>query len=330
MDLSTNYMGLRLKNPLVAGASPLSKDLGSIRALEDAGIAAVVVYSLFEEQFTHAVGEYHHYETFGAESYAEALSYMPSLDYFPRGPEQYLDHVSNIKEAIDIPVIASLNGTTDGGWIDFSKQLEAAGVDGIELNVYMMATDPAISASGIENRYIEVLDAVKRTVSVPVAVKLHPFFSSLSHFANRLDERGVDALVLFNRFYQPDIDLETLEVVPNLVFSARHEMRLPLRWIAVLDPVIEASLAASTGIYTAHDVIKLMMVGADVTMLCAALLRDSPGGVVTELLRDIKDWMQVHEYESLHQLQGSMNHATCSNPGAFERANYMQALQSFV
>jgi len=330
MDLTTNYMGLRLKNPLVAGASPLSRDVGSVRQLEDAGIAAVVVYSLFEEQFAHAMGEYHHYETFGAESYAEALSYMPSLDYFPRGPEQYLDHVANIKEAVDIPVIASLNGTTDGGWIDFSKQLESAGVDGIELNVYMVATDPSVSASGIENRYLEVLDAVKRTVSLPVAMKLSPYFSSLSHFANRLDEHGVDALVLFNRFYQPDIDLETLEVVPNLVFSARHEMRLPLRWIAVLDPVVEASLAASTGVYTAHDVLKLMMAGADVTMLCAALLRDGPGSVVTELLRDLEDWMHVHEYESLHQLHGSMNHATCSNPGAFERANYMQALQSFV
>jgi len=330
MDLTTNYMGLRLKNPLVAGASPLSRDVDSVRQLEDAGIAAVVVYSLFEEQFTHAMGEYHHYETFGAESYAEALSYMPSLDYFPRGPEQYLDHVANIKEAVDIPVIASLNGTTDGGWIDFSKQLESAGVDGIELNVYMVATDASVSASGIENRYLEVLDAVKRTVSLPVAMKLSPYFSSLAHFANRLDEHGVDALVLFNRFYQPDIDLETLEVVPNLVFSARHEMRLPLRWIAVLDPVVEASLAASTGVYTAHDVLKLMMAGADVTMLCAALLRNGAGNVVTELIRDITDWMHVHEYESLHQLQGSMNHATCSNPGAFERANYMQALQSFV
>lgn len=330
MDITTNYMGLRLKNPLVAGASPLSKDVGSVRALEDAGISAVVVYSLFEEQFTQAVGEYHHYETFGAESYSESLSYMPSLDYFPRGPAQYLEHVTKIKQAVDIPVIASLNGTTDGGWIDFSKQLEAAGVDGIELNVYMVATDPSASASGIENRYLEVLDAVKRTVSVPVAMKLSPYFSALAHFANRLDERGVDGLVLFNRFYQPDIDLETLEVVPNLVFSARHEMRLPLRWLAILDPVVEASLGASTGVYTAQDVIKLMMAGADVTMLCAALLRESPATVVAEMLRDIKEWMQAHEYESLRQLHGSMNHATCSNPGAFERANYMQALHSFV
>jgi len=304
--------------------------VGSVRELEDAGISAVVVYSLFEEQFTHAVNEYHHYETFGAETFAEALSYMPSLDYFPRGPEEYLAHVANLKKAVDIPIIASLNGTTDGGWIDFSKQLESAGVDGIELNVYLIATDPSVSASGIENRYLDVLDAVKRTVSVPVAMKLSPYFSSLAHFANRLDEHGADALVLFNRFYQPDIDLETLEVTPNLVFSARHEMRLPLRWIAILDPAIEASLAASTGVYTAHDVLKLMMVGADVTMLCAALLRNGATTVVADLLRDIKDWMHVHEYESLHQLQGSMNHATCSNPGAFERANYMQALQSFA
>jgi len=330
MDLTTNYMGLRLKNPLVAAASPMSRDVGSVRAMEDAGISAVVVYSLFEEQFLRDVEAHDHYDSFGAESFPEALSYMPSLDYFPRGPQEYLEHVTQLKQAVDIPIIASLNGTTDGGWIDFSKQLEEVGVDGIELNCYLIATEPDVSASGIEDRYVEILRAVKRTVSVPVAMKLGPYFSSLAHFAKRLDEQGVDALVLFNRFYQPDIDLDTLEVVPNLVFSSRHEVRLPMRWIAILDPVIDASLAGSTGVYGAYDVLKLVMAGADVAMLCAALLRNGAASVVGEMLRGIDGWMQEHEYESLHQLHGSMNHTTCSNPGAFERANYMQALQSFV
>lgn len=330
MDLTTNYMGLRLKNPLMAGASPMSRDVNSVRAMEDAGISAVVVYSLFEEQFSHEVGAHEHYESFGAESFPEALTYIPSLDYFPRGPEEYLEHVTRLKEAVDIPIIASLNGTTDGGWIDFSKRLEEAGVDGLELNCYLIATEPDVSAAGVEERYLDILRAVKRTVSIPVAMKLGPYFSSLAHFAKRLDEQGVDGLVLFNRFYQPDIDLETLEVVPNLVFSSRHEVRLPMRWIAILDPIVEASLAATTGVYGAHDVLKLLMVGADVTMLCAALLRNGAGSVVHEMLRGIDEWMEEHEYESLQQLQGSMNHATCSHPGAFERANYMQALQSFV
>ncbi len=330
MDLSTNYMGLRLKNPLVAGASPLSRDVDRVRELEDAGISAVVMYSLFEEQLAHAEGETEHYEEFGAESYAEALSYLPSVTFFHNGPAEYIEHLSKLKDAVDIPIIASLNGATDGGWIDFSRQLEAAGADGIELNIYLLATDPSVSAAGIENTYTDVLDAVKRTVSIPVAIKLSPYFTSLAHFANRLDEHGADALVLFNRFYQPDIDLETLDVVPDLVFSARHEMRLPLRWVAILDPQIEASLAASTGVFTAADVIKLTMAGADVAMLCAALLRNGITQTVPRILREINEWLCEHEYESLHQLQGSMNHETCGNAGAFERANYLRALNSFT
>lgn len=330
MDLSTNYMGIRLKNPLVASASPMSRDIRSIRSLEDAGIAAVVMYSLFEEQIVHAIDESEHYEEFGAESYAEALSYLPSIDCFPRGPEAYTEHIRKAKEAVDIPIIASLNGTTDGGWIDFSRELEAAGADGIELNIYLLATDPSVSAAGIENTYVDILDAVKHTVSIPIAIKLNPYITSLAHFANRLDEHGADALVLFNRFYQPDINLESLEVIPDLVLSASHEMRLPLRWVAILDPLIDASLAATTGVYTAEDVIKLTLAGADVTMLCAALLRNDAAAKVIGILHGIEEWLCENEYESLHQLQGSMNHATCSNAGAFERANYLRALNSFI
>ncbi len=329
MDLATNYLGLRLKNPLVAGASPLSRVVSSVRMLEDAGIAAVVVYSLFEEQIEHDRRAHAHFEQIGTNSYAEAASYIPALDYVPRGPEGYVEHLGQVKQAVDIPVIASLNGSTLGGWIDYAKMLEQAGADALELNIYDIATDPDQSALDVEARYVEVLRAVKESVSIPVALKLSPFFSSLAHFARRVDECGVDGLVLFNRFYQPDIDLEELEVIPDLVLSAPHELRLPLRWIAILDPLLDASLAASTGIYTAADVLKLLLAGADVTMLCAVLLRDGPMAV-GELLRGVTEWMLEHEYTGLQQIRGSMNQRSCSNPAGFERANYMQALHTFT
>jgi dihydroorotate dehydrogenase (fumarate) len=329
MDLTTNYVGLRLKNPVVAGASPLSRDIDSIRALEDAGVSAIVLYSLFQEQIEHEHGAHEHFQQAGAETSAEALSYMPALDYFPRGPEEYVEHVGRAKEAVNVPVFASLNGTTIGGWVEYARKLQEAGADGLELNVYHLATDPEASASQVEDQYLEIVRAVKSAVRIPVALKLGPFFSSLAHFAKRLDESNVDGLVLFNRFYQPDIDLEALDVVPNLTLSAPHELRLPLRWIAVLDPLIDASLAASTGVYTAGDVLKLLLAGADVTMLCAALLRTGPS-VVTTILTELTNWLEEHEYEGVRQLKGSMNHRTSADPGAFERANYMQALQSYA
>ncbi|RME41721.1 MAG: dihydroorotate dehydrogenase-like protein [Planctomycetota bacterium] len=327
-DLTTNYLGLRLKNPLVAGASPMSREVGTVRALEDAGIAAVVVYSLFEEQIRHELEAHEHFEEWGTESYAEATSYFPRLDYFPRGPHEYVEHVGRIKEAVDIPVIASLNGTTPGGWVEYARMLQEAGADAIELNLYFVATDPAMDAAAVEQRYLDVLAAVRDQVSVPVAMKLSPFFSSLVHFARRLDGAGVDGLVLFNRFYQPDIDLEALEVKPDPALSAPHEMRLPLRWIAILDPVIDASLAASTGIYTHEDVLKLLMVGADVTMLCAVLLRNGPD-VISRILNGMSLWMEEHEYLSVHQMQGSMNQRGYGDAGAFERAHYMKALLAY-
>ena len=329
MDLATNYLGLRLKNPLVAAASPLSRDVGGVRSLEDVGMAAVVVHSLMEEQIEPAGRAHDHFATLGADSFGESLSYMPALDYTPRGPQEHLEHVARIKEAVDIPVIASLNGTTLGGWIDYAHMLQESGVDALELNVYHVAADPERSGPDVEARYLDILRAVKEKVSIPVALKIGPYFSSLAHFATQLDKCGVDGLVLFNRFYQPDIDLEEREVSPNLVLSAPHEIRLPLRWIAILDPIIDASLAATTGIYTASDVLKLLLAGADVTMLCAVLLRDGPD-VVRGILSDLTNWMVEHEYTGVAQLQGSMNCRKYGDPVAFERANYMQALHTYA
>lgn len=327
VDLATNYLGLRLKNPLIIGASPLTLDLDKVRQLEDAGVAAVVLPSLFQEEIEHEMAEQHHFSELGAHSHAEALSYSPRVDYSPRRLEEYARHLSSVKAAVDIPVIASLNGATLGGWTDYARMLQEAGADALELNVYTIASDPETTAMDVENRYIDILNAVKGTVSLPVALKLGPYFSAFAHFAKRLDEQGVDGLVLFNRFYQPDIDLEALEVVPDLSFSAAHEMRLPLRWIAILDSQLQASLAATTGVYNAHDVLKLLMVGADAVMCVAAVFRFGPRRI-TEILQGLEDWMQLHEYESVHQMQGSMNQRACSNPAAFERANYLRVLQS--
>ncbi len=327
-DLTTNYLGHRLTNPLVAGASPMSRSVSSVRALEDAGIAAVVVYSVFQEQIEHNVARHEHFEDFGVHAFPEALTYMPSAPVPCRGPDEYAAHVAAIKRAVNIPVFASLNGASLGGWVEYARVLDQASVDGLELNVYHVAADPEENAESVESRYVDILQAVKATVSVPVAMKIGPYFSSLAHFARRLDRAGADGLVLFNRFYQPNIDLETLDVVPDLALSAPHEMRLPLRWIAILDPIVEANLAATTGVYTASDVLKLLMVGADVTMLVATLLRNGPD-VVREILDGMERWMIEHEYVSVHQMQGSMNCRTVSDPAAIERTNYMLALQRY-
>ncbi|MFH0980259.1 MAG: dihydroorotate dehydrogenase-like protein [Planctomycetota bacterium] len=329
MDLSTQYLGLELKNPVVAASSPISRELDNLRRLEDAGLAAVVMYSVFEEQIEHETRAHEHYVEFGTHSFAEALTYAPPLEAYPRGPVEYVEHVRRAKEALDIPIIASLNGTTIGGWIDYAYKLEQAGADALELNVYSIAADPKVDAAGVEKRYLDVLREVKHTVKLPVSIKLVPYFSSLAHFAKRLDAEGADGLVLFNRFYQPDIDLETLEVVPDLALSAPHEMRIALRWIAILDPLVNASLAATTGIYTSFDVLKLLMAGADVTQLCATLLRNGMGAVGT-ILEGMKEWMEDHEYASVRQLQGSMNQRACPDPAAFERGQYMKALNAYA
>jgi len=328
MDLSTTYLGLKLKNPLVASASPLSKNLDNFKILEDAGISAIVNHSLFEEQITHEVGELQHFLSKGSESYAESLSYFPQVGDFNLGPEEYLSHIYKAKKAVKIPVIASLNAHTEGGWVTFAKQIQQAGADALELNVYFMATNPSMDGRYVEDVYLEILQQVKSVVTIPVAIKIGPYFSALSNMAKRLDKAGADGLVLFNRFYQPDIDLEELNVVPNLVLSTSYDMRLPLRWVGILYGHIKASLAGTTGIHTSEDVIKMVMSGADVTMLCSVLLKHGPAHAKV-ILEGVEKWMTEHEYKSITQMKGSMSQKSCVNPETFERANYMKTLQSY-
>jgi dihydroorotate dehydrogenase (fumarate) len=327
MDLSTSYLGLKLRSPLVPSASPLSDEIDNIKRLEDAGAAAVVLYSLFEEQIRYERYELHWHLTHGTESYPEALTYFPEPEEFEIGPEEYLRHISEAKQAVKIPIIASLNGSTLSGWTDFAKQIEQAGADALELNIYYIPTDPDLLGADVENNYLEILKAVKSEVTIPVAVKLSPFFSNFANMAKRLAETGANGLVLFNRFYQPDIDLESLEVTPNILFSTPMAMRLPLRWIAILYERVGVSLAATSGIHRGVDALKCLMAGADVTMVCSALLRH---GIkhLEAIQSEMTAWMEEHEYESVEQLKGSMSQKNCANPTAFERAQYMQAISN--
>jgi dihydroorotate dehydrogenase (fumarate) len=329
MKLETTYMGMKLKNPLVPSASPLSREISNIKHMEDVGASAVVLESLFEEQINSETEELNHYLTEGSESYAEALSYFPELDVYDFGPDEYLSHIRKSKESVDIPIIASLNGVSIGGWIDYAQKMEEAGADAIELNSYYLATNPNMSSQQIEDNYVEVLKAVKSSVKIPVAYKISPFFTSISAMAKRFDEVGADALVLFNRFYQPDIDLENLEVVPNLILSTSHSMRLPLRWIAILYGKIKANLGATRGIHQGTDAIKMLMVGADVTMVCSELLRN---GIVriSGILSEMTKWMEENEYESIEQMKGSMSYKSVAEPAAYSRANYMKVLKSYI
>jgi dihydroorotate dehydrogenase (fumarate) len=328
MDLKTTYLGLKLKNPLVPSASPLSRNLDSMKRLEDAGAAAIVMYSLFEEQIEHEAAELEHYLSYGTNSHVEALDYFPTPQDYNLGPEQYIELLHQAKQSLGIPVIGSLNGISTGGWIDYAKKMEQAGADAIELNIYYIPTDPALTSQEVEERYINVLHAVRRSVRVPVAVKLSPYFSSLAHVASRLDRAGANGLVLFNRFYQPDFELETMEIEPNVVLSTSDAMRLPLRWIAILHGMVKTSLAGTSGIHTAQDVIKMIMAGADVAMMCSALLKHGPRHITT-VLDDLNKWMVEHEYLSIEQMKGSMSQASVADPAAFERANYMKALNRF-
>ncbi len=329
MNLETSYMGLKLKNPLVPSAGPLSKELASLKQLEEAGAAAVVLHSLFEEQISYEASELEHYLSHGAESYSEALSYFPDAGDYKLGPDEYLEHIRKAKESLGIPVIASLNGVSTGGWIEYARKMQQAGADGLELNVYYIPTDPNVTSEQVEAVYLKVLKAVKDSVKLPVAMKLSPYFSAMSAMARKLDEAGADALVMFNRFYQPDIDLETLEVTPNLVLSSPLEMRLPLRWIAILYGHIKADMAITSGIASGADVLKAMMAGANVAQICSALLRKGPGELAA-MLRDMQNWMEEKEYESIEQMRGSMSQRSCPEPAAFERANYMKTLNSYV
>jgi len=329
MDLTTTYLGLTLKSPLVVGAAaPLTEDLGNIRWLEDSGAAAIVLHSLFEEQIRRERLEIHHHLEHGTESFPEALTYFPEPEVFHVGTDAYLDHIRTAKAMVDIPIIASLNGFTLGGWTDYAKQMEEAGADAIELNIYWIPTDVDMSGADVEQHYIDVLHAVENAVNIPIAVKLSPYFSNMANMAKRLCEAGADGLVLFNRFYEPDINIEDLEVEPSLILSHHSDMLLPLNWIAILHSRVSASLAATTGVSKAEDVVKMLMAGADVTMLVATLLRHGIGHLKS-IEEDLINWLQEHEYESLDVLRGSMSQRNSPNPSEFERVQYMRAIQSY-
>jgi dihydroorotate dehydrogenase (fumarate) len=329
MNLKTSYLGMKLRTPLVPSASPLSESLDGIKRMEDAGAAAVVLHSLFEEHLGQESKSLSHGFDLRSESLAEALPAYSEPTAFRIGPDRYFNEIASAKEAVAIPVIASLNGTTSGGWINYAKQIEQAGADALELNIYWIPTDPALSGAEVEKRYLEILTRVRAAVRIPVAVKLSPFFSSLPNMAKEHAEAGADGLVLFNRFYQPDINAEALDVEPHIVLSTSMAMRLPLRWIAILSGWIEADLAATSGIHRAIDVIKLLMAGADVTMLCSVLLQ-SGIGQIRVIEREMGEWMEKHGHDSVAELQGSMSQKNrhCSDPTAFERAQYVRGVST--
>jgi len=329
IDLSTEYLGLKLANPLVASSSPLTKDLDSLKRLEAAGAAAVVLPSLFEEQILAEQEALDQFLSRGADSFPEAQSYFPELPAYGVGPKAYLEHVGQAKKNLQIPVIASINGVTPGSWMRYAREIEQAGADALELNVYFLATSPDVDAQQIEDRYCALVREVKAQVRIPVAVKLAPYFTSLANMAHRLDRAGADALVLFNRFYQPDFDLEALEVTPNLTLSHSDELRLRLHWVALLSPRIRSELAITGGVHTAEDVVKGIMAGAKVVMMTSALLRNG-ASYIAELAGRLVEWMGQHEYESVDQMRGALNAAAAAQPEMFSRANYMKVLGSYT
>jgi len=321
-------MGLKLKHPVVPSASPLSESLDKIKRLEDAGAAAVVMYSLFEEQI---VGESHlldHYLSYGAESFAEALDYFPEMDSYNVGPHAYLDLLRRAKESVSIPVIGSLNGVSTGGWVEYARMIQEAGADAIELNIYYIPTDPAMTGAEVEQMYLDVVHDVKSNISIPLAVKVGPYFSSFANMAMRLSKAGADGLVIFNRFYQPDFDLERLEVVPNLTLSSAWELRTPIRWVSILYGKVPVDFAVTRGVHSYEDVLKGVMAGANVTMMASELLRNGVNRIGT-VVQEVTQWLEDHEYRSLQQARGSMSQRNVAEPAAFERANYMKVLQSW-
>ena len=326
IDLSTTYLGLKLASPLVVSASPLSRDVDGICRLEEAGASAVVLYSLFEEQLRQEEADLNYHLAAGTESFAESLTYFPQASEFHTGPDGYLNHIRKAKSSVRIPIIASLNGSTLGGWTKFAAEVQRAGADAIECNIYHIPTDPKLTAADVEKSYLDIVRAVKSAVTIPVAVKLSPFFSNFANIAHRFDEAGANGLVLFNRFYQPDIDLEELEIRPNVLLSSQQALRLPLTWIGILYGRVKASLAGTSGVHSAEDIVKLLMVGANVTMLCSSLMRHGVNHL-RHVDRELREWMDEHEYESVQQMQGSMSQIRCPDPGAFERAQYMRAVK---
>ena len=328
IDLSTTYLGLQLKNPLVASASPLSKKIDQVRQLEEAGVSAVVMYSLFEEQIIHESLELDHNLSRSTNSSPEAASYLPDTGVHSLLPEKYLDHVRKLKQAVKIPVIGSLNGVSKGGWVRYARLIQDAGADALELNLYYLPVDAALRAEEIEDAQVELVAAVKTSISIPLAVKLSPFYTSLPHFVHGLVQAGADGIVLFNRFYQPDFDIEELSIAHTLDLSVPAEMRLPLRWISILYGSIDADLALTSGIHSHEGILKAMMAGAKAAMMASELLHAGPARV-GELLAGLTTWMTEHEYVSIKQMQGSMSQKSVAEPAAFERANYMKVLGSF-
>jgi dihydroorotate dehydrogenase (fumarate) len=328
VDLTTTYLGLMLKNPLVASSSPLSEKVENVKRLEEAGVSAVVMYSLFEEQITHESLELDYFLNQGTESFAEALTYFPNMGKYTLAPDKYIERLEKTKKAVNIPVLGSLNGVSTGGWTSYARKIEEAGADGLELNLYYLPIDVDMTSELLENTYLRLVSDIRSTVKIPLAVKLAPYFTALPNFAKRLADAGADGLVLFNRFYQPDMDLENLEVVPNLVLSSSTDLRLPLRWIAILYGKVKADLALTSGVHTAEDTIKALMAGANVAMSTSAILKNGLQ-TIPSILKGMEEWMTVHDYESVTQMRGSMSQGAVADPAAFERANYMKVLNSF-
>jgi dihydroorotate dehydrogenase (fumarate) len=328
MNMQTEYMGMKLRNPVVASAGPLAGEIDGIRRLEDAGVAAVVLPSLFEEQVEQEEQELDYFLHYGTERFAESLSYYPEPEEFHFAGDQYLEHIAKARASVDIPVIASLNGVSAAGWTSYARKMQDAGASALELNVYFLPTNPQVTSEQVQEVYLAALKAVKSATSIPVAMKLSPFLSAPAWMASQLDAAGADALVLFNRFYQPDIDLDALEVSPKLVLSEPHEARLPMRWIAILYGEVSASLAATSGVHSGRDVAKMVLAGADVAMMTSALLKHGPEHVQS-VLRELQDFMEDKGYDSLESMRGVLSHKSCPEPAAFERANYMKTLHSY-
>ena len=330
MNLTTTYLGLSLKSPLVVGScASLTEDLSNLKKMEDAGAAAIVLHSFFEEQLRQERLDLHHHLTQGTESFAEALTYFPEPQIFHIGSEEYLSHIRQAKESLTIPIIASLNGSTLGGWLDYAQQIEQAGADALELNIYYLPTNPDLAGAEIEQNYLDILRAVRAEITIPIAVKVAPFFSNMANMAKRLAETGADGLVLFNRFYQPDFDLENLEVYPHIILSRPQALRLPMHWIALLYGRVACDLAATSGIHHTTDILKMLMAGAKITQLVSVLLRHGID-YLTTLEHNLRDWLEEHDYESVAQMQGSLSQIHCPDPTAFERIQYIKALQSYL
>jgi len=329
MDLTTTYLGMTLKSPVVVSPSPITEKLDNIRKAEDAGAGAVVLHSLFEEQIALLSHELNASLQQGEYSFAEALTYFPDMEDYKMGPDGYLGHIRQAKEAVDIPIIASLNGVSKGGWVDYARQIQEAGADALELNVYYLATNPDMTGQQVEQMYLDLVKAVREAITIPLAVKIGPYFSSMASMARQLEAAGADALVMFNRFYQPDLDIEQLEVKPDLHLSSSLELRLRLRWVAILFGKIKADMAITGGVHTAQDVIKAMMAGANVAMTTSAVLRHGMDHV-GRILEGVKAWMEEKEYTSISQMRGVLSQAKCAEPAAFERANYMKILTNYI